>query len=126
MPRFHFHLATPAGLERDEIGSDCASAEVAYLDARQAAMEISHDSVRQGGDPAGYRFEICDAKGRLIQVLPFAEILAPPARPTPHGQDVLRSRVLASLSRSRQLQAELTAGFEEARTSLARTFALLR
>jgi hypothetical protein len=126
MPRFYFHLATPEGCERDEIGSELTGAEAAYLEARKAALEICGDIISQGGSPAGYRFEIRDSAGRLVQDLSFREVLTAPLMTPVQDTDVARTRLAASLARSRELQAELAAGFAEAYATLATTRALLK
>jgi len=126
MPRFYFHLVTPAGCEWDEIGSDCASAEAAYLEARQSAMEICADAVRRGPAPTGYRYEVCDEAHRQVLELAFSDLLATPVRPRSIARDALQTRLTETMRRSHTLQAELAATVAEAHATLTQTRALLK
>jgi hypothetical protein len=126
MPRFYFHLSTPKGRERDDIGSDCLSAEAAYLEARRAAMEISADLLRRAETPDPYRFEVCDPQGQAVFDLPFREVLLAPPQGRPTAQDALISRTRERLQRARELRADVNAGLAEARTLLATTVDVLR
>lgn len=75
MARFYFHLLGGDAPERDEIGSEHADANQAYLEAFEAAQQLTVDLIREHRSPAGYGFEICDAQGRTVFQLPFAEII---------------------------------------------------
>src|SRR5215469_3686204 len=71
MPRFFFHIRSPAGLERDDLGVDLRDIEVAHLEARRAMAGISADLVQEGRDPAEHYFEITDGRGRTVMEVPF-------------------------------------------------------
>ena len=125
MSRFYFDLHTPSGPELDDIGSPFETLEAAYLDACQAALEISIELLRKREDPSRYRFEIRADDKRLILDLPFSEVLQPRPRPVlaPLG---FSQTVQGSLRRARELQAEVNAGLIEARQSLEAVRATLR
>lgn len=81
MPWFHFHLRTPTGLERDDIGLEFAGVEAAYLEVWHTIPEISADLARTKADLGQYAFEITDANGRLLMEVPFAGRLRSGRRP---------------------------------------------
>jgi len=125
MNRYFFHLSTPEGYSKDEEGCLFPSLELAFLDASQAALELSVDVIRRRQKPTGYRFDITDDRGGLLLELPFSEILSarpsPSARPDPH----VCEQISGEVARSRRLQADLAEGFAEARRQLAATRELL-
>jgi hypothetical protein len=73
--RYFFHLQTDSAYERDEEGSELEDLNAAYLEAFEAAQQLSIDLIRQNLRPARYRFEICDAKDNVLMNLPFGEVL---------------------------------------------------
>lgn len=75
MPLYFFHLRTPAGLEPDEVGLECPSVEVAYLEACRTMPGMAAELVHQGWNPMHRAFEIADARGALLLEVPFGEIL---------------------------------------------------
>ena len=123
MPQYYFHLASPDGFSRDELGSDFPDVETAYLGACEAALEISVEMLRERHDPSRHRFEISNDEGTLLFDLPFAEVLRPVARPEPPD------RLIASLQhhheRVRQTRSELRSQFEQTQSLLRSTLALL-
>jgi hypothetical protein len=122
---FHFHLSTPHGFERDEFGCPFETLEQAYLDAWQAALEISIEMLERREDPSRYRFEISDDNGGLLLDLPFMEVLRP--RPvTRLPGPAHRPQVADRLKRTRELQSEVDAGLRQARESLEVARALLK
>ena len=125
MSQFYFDLHTPTGPEPDETGSPFESLEAAYLDACQAALEISVELLRKREDPSRYRFEIRAADKRLLLDLPFKEVLNPRPRPLLAPVDCSKT-VKGRLRRARELQAEVHAGLAEARLSLEAVRATLR
>ena len=86
MPQYYFHLTSPDGFSRDEIGSEFADVESAYLGACQAALEMSVEMLRERRDPSRHRFEISNQDGALLFDLPFSEVLRPAARPESTGR----------------------------------------
>lgn len=75
MPWFYFHLRSPKGLERDDLGLEFASVEAAYLEACHTVPGMSAELACQKVDPSRYAFEISDLDGRLLMEVPFTEIL---------------------------------------------------
>ncbi|WP_123834105.1 DUF6894 family protein [Methylobacterium currus] len=130
MPRFYFHLWTPIGVNKDHVGCEFASMEVAYLDAFDAIGTMTVDLMRQKANPRQYGFEITDITGKTLFDLPFAEYLDQGRRsvvpPTSVGMqrtaDELRRRQEAAahaLLRYRTLQIAL----EEQRAALQENLA---
>ncbi|WP_114946761.1 DUF6894 family protein [Microvirga calopogonii] len=76
MPRFFFHLRGGLeGLSRHEIGVTVPDVEAAYLEAFQAATDMSQEWLKKGRNPRCYAFEIMNTAGELVLVLPFSEVL---------------------------------------------------
>lgn len=127
MPNFFFHLASPAGLERDDLGLAFEGVEAAYLDGCRAALEISMDMLRRRQDPSLYSFEIHDDLGRLVIEIPFHEVLQP-RRPAVSltKTNPVHERLQATLLRSRALKADIAAELIRARQSLENARATLK
>ncbi|CAA2138458.1 hypothetical protein OICFNHDK_0038 [Methylobacterium bullatum] len=51
------------------------SVEAAYLEAFKAVPGMSSDLASNAENPIRYGFEITDARGTILMVLPFAEVL---------------------------------------------------
>lgn len=75
MPQFFFHLRGPGGLDYDEEGLELASVEAAYLEAFEAVPGMGSDLASNAKNPIRYSFEITDAHGTVLMVVPFAEVL---------------------------------------------------
>ena len=116
MSRYFFHLMSPDGPHKDDIGTDLPNAEAAYLEACEAALEMSYEMLRQRRDPSNYAFDITDAEGHVIFELPFAEVTRPADRRPPIGN------LHASIQRNHQRAAQAAA---ELRTNVTRTQSLL-
>jgi hypothetical protein len=124
MPRFFFHMIAPGAYFPDEIGSEFPDAETAYLEARQAALEIAFEILREGGDPNRHQFEITDDRGRFLLELPFSEAIRPSPKPV-HNREV-RAKLRHNIRRSRHLQDQVRTQCVQSRLVLKRTRALLR
>jgi len=124
IPRFYFHLISPGSYSTDDIGGEFADVETAYLDARLAALEIAFEILREHRDPAGMQFEIVDAQGRFLIEVPFSEVLRPAGRPKANA-GVLDS-IRRSVSRNRELQAEINAEFVRTRRELENARAMIK
>lgn len=124
MTRFYFHLSTPNGFERDEFGCEFESLEHAYMDTWQAALEISMEMLGRREDPSRFRFEITDADNAPLLDLPFVEVLKPRAAPRFAGS-FANPPVAERLRRTRELQAEVSAGLKQARVALETARSLL-
>ncbi|GJE09481.1 DUF6894 family protein [Methylobacterium longum] len=75
MPLFFFDLRSRCGLEPDDIGLEFASAEIAYMEACSAILDLTAELLRAGGTSHGYAFEVSDEAGRMLWRIPFSEIL---------------------------------------------------
>ena len=125
MPNFYFHIVTPGGREADDIGTPCANAEIAYLEAIRAALEMGADAARSGEALFDHRFEIHDERRRLILEVPFSEAFAQRVRRPPSPADELHARLAQAFERNRAAQAAFAAALSETRATLETTRALL-
>ena len=127
MPRFFFDLASPGGVERDDLGVIFTGVEAAYVDACRAALEISVDMLRDRQDPGAHRFEVRDEAASLVMEIPFTEVLQPggPAA-APRRPHRLHRQIQATLGRSRRLRAEVSEELARARSALETAQATLR
>lgn len=73
--KFYFHLATPAGIERDDIGLDLAGIEDAQHEARKAIPEIAASLLREGINPMQCSFIVEGEAGRVSTALPFQALV---------------------------------------------------
>ncbi|MDR7039847.1 hypothetical protein J2X36_004625 [Methylobacterium sp. BE186] len=103
MPWFYFHLRTPAGLERDDIGLELIGIEAAYLDACQAIPTMAADLSGKKVDPRRCRFEIADSAGRALLEVPFTEILDKGRRPSHPALLAQRRKATAEMERAARL-----------------------
>jgi hypothetical protein len=72
MPRYYFHVRSPAGVELDPQGVDFDTVEEAIADARKAGAEILLDrAVEEKPSRAHSEFEIVDDAGTVIARVPF-------------------------------------------------------
>lgn len=118
MSRFYFHLCTPKGLERDPVGLDWPSLEVAYLEACRAIPGLCADLLHEGIAPLTCAFVICDAAGSELMEVPFGERLhdgRTPKRP----REISEPACLAEVRKGRALIAAMRAEIGEMRASAA-------
>jgi len=118
MPHFYFHLRTPAGWERDDIGLDFIGLEAAYLDACRAIPAMAAELAKSKHDPLRYVFEIADKAGQLLMEVPFSEMLDKGHKPRRPGMPALTQKAQAEMERTVRLIAALTEEREALRTSL--------
>ncbi len=125
IPRFFFDHQGEHGLEPDEVGLELPDLDTAYLEAFRAATEVWIEALREVRNPGRERFEIRDAGGQLLLVLPFSEIIerGKGARRPPSSFGAL----MEAMERTRNLQAEVGAQIDiawsyirEARQALGR------
>ncbi|MCJ2021769.1 hypothetical protein MKK84_30895 [Methylobacterium sp. E-065] len=126
MPWFYFHLRSPEGLNRDDIGLEFPSMEAAYLEACHTVPEMSADIVRKKANPARHAFEITDDSGALLIEVPFTEVLDGRYRPVPPKETAQRQVAAATIARSTDLVSEIHAEWAVTRDKLAETRRLLR
>jgi len=124
MPRFFFHLVSPGSYDVDEEGSEFSSVESAFLDAREAAIDMSAEMLKSRTDPSRHQFEIVDAEGRFLIELPFSEVVWP--RAILASQQVVRRAVDAQIQRGKRLNAELQDEIVKSRRMLNQSRDLLR
>ncbi|MHC2103621.1 DUF6894 family protein [Methylobacterium sp. CM6246] len=71
MPRYHFNIRDGDVLTRDRDGSDLPSMEAARADAIASARYLHTEKIKAGDVIDDRCFEIADAVGRVLAVLPF-------------------------------------------------------
>lgn len=62
-------------MDLDHEGLELAGVEEAYLEAFKAVPGMSSDLAFDAKNPIRYGFEITDALGKILMVMPFAEVL---------------------------------------------------
>src|SRR5438067_7763683 len=107
MSRFFFHVVRPDAYEHDPEGSEFETSEAAYLAACQGVLEIGLEALRTGRDARGWRYEVCDARGRLVFDLPFEDVLRARKALAPASAEPIRESLHEELRRSRRLGADL-------------------
>ncbi len=76
MAQYFFHLRNGNVLEPDEDGLELPDVDAAYLEAFRAAKDMWIEAIQTMDDnPRDQQFEISDAGGRTLLVLPLREIL---------------------------------------------------
>jgi hypothetical protein len=75
MPRFYFYLKESGRMVSDEEGLELASAEVARVEAMDAAREILAQSVRSGEDPDVESLIVTDEDGHPIMSVSLKDVL---------------------------------------------------
>jgi hypothetical protein len=123
MSHFYFDLVSPSDLSRDEIGTDFPDSEAAYLNAFEAALDISVEMLRARDDPSQHRFVIRNDKDELLFDLPFAEVLRPAERVRPATE--VYASLLRHHDRTQKVRSELRAQLTQACSLLQSTRALL-
>lgn len=108
MPLFYFNFRDENELLPDANGIVFDSIEEAYLEAFQGAQQIWAEMLQKRKDPMRCAFEIADAAGRVLMVLPFSEVLETctgngPAKPKRH-----RKTARANVDRSKQLRIDVS------------------
>ncbi|MDP4026756.1 hypothetical protein Q8W71_29555 [Methylobacterium sp. NEAU 140] len=111
MPRFHFHLLTPDGLERDEDGLAFADLDAAYLQAYATIPALARELLKVGRDPLGCAFVIVDEAERRLLEVPFRERIrggsgAGRGRPVASCHSERAQDLVESLRRERALLRE--------------------
>ena len=123
MPRFYFHLRRSRELIRDHEGTELAHVEAAYLEAFKSAQELWTILLEERQDPMTHTLEVLDEGGRLMFVLPLAEVLEnTQKRFRPHGPVAMTSSLL---SRTQALREALAGQIETTRQTVDRTRELL-
>ncbi|MDH4442691.1 MAG: hypothetical protein QE284_20185 [Rhizobium sp.] len=76
MPRYFFHVREHGVLSHDPNGMDMDTDNMAYEEAVKAAREMLSEKVRKGIPIDGQVFEITNASGEVIHILPFKSVLS--------------------------------------------------
>ncbi|MDB5609595.1 MAG: hypothetical protein JWP25_6495 [Bradyrhizobium sp.] len=110
MPIFFFDLTSAGTLTVDEVGTEFASLEDAYLDTCRAALDMSFEKLGTRDDPYRDSFDILDASRRPLMHVPFSDVL----QPKPSARQTVERRwneTFAScrreMARGRLLRAEV-------------------
>ena len=107
MPLFYFHLRSSIGLERDEIGFECADLDAAYLEACRTIPGLAAELIQGRHNPMEYIFEIADIDGMMLLEVPFTETVRgarKPPLPPSHGL-----RLINEVERAHELVASVCA-----------------
>lgn len=125
MPRYHFNFIDDTAYMADEIGVELDSAETAFLEAFRGAQDIWHERLRQRRDPRACSFQVTDAKGAMLFVLPFAEVLESCRSRTvpPRASSVVDAR--ATAGRMKRLTGELSEVMKATEHQILRARAIL-
>ena len=75
MPSFYFHIRVGGHLFEDPDGSYLPDFEAARAEALAAARQGIAERIRAGEVVDGQPFEIWDAYGRLLAIVPFRDAL---------------------------------------------------
>jgi len=123
MARYFFHLLSSDGSSKDDIGTELASAEAAYLAACDAALDMSYEMLRERRDPAGHTFEVADEQGHVVFEIPFAEVTRPAERRHPYAE--VHASIQRHQERASKSLSELKTNFHRAKSLLTSTKELL-
>ena len=75
MPQYFFNFRDQSEFDPDGEGLELPDLDAAYLQAFEAAKEMWGEAIREMRDPRQQQFEISDAEGNTLLVLPFMEVL---------------------------------------------------
>jgi hypothetical protein len=123
MARFFFHLVAQGETSKDDIGTEFPSAEAAYLQACETALELSYEMLRERRDPSRHTFEVTDGEGRVVFDIPFSEVTRPAQRMPPF-RDVHAS-IQRHQQRATKTVTDLKTNFRRTQSLLDSTKALL-
>lgn len=75
--RLHFHLRNLEELILDEEGSEYSDMEAAREEARASIRELAIEDIRNGKSPRGWRVQISDPEGALLETVKLEVAMAP-------------------------------------------------
>jgi len=75
--RYHFHLRNLEELILDEEGSEYSDMESAREEARASVRELAIEDIRNGKSPRGWRVQISDPDGALLETVKLEGVMAP-------------------------------------------------
>ena len=76
MPLFFFNFRDEDGLDLDHEGLDLPDVDAAYIEAFETAKEMWIEAIRDMRNPMRESFEVADADGNIVIVVPFGEVIA--------------------------------------------------
>jgi len=123
MARYHFNFRDGRHVVNDLEGAEFDTFELAYEEAFNAAREMWNDWLFRHEDPRKCAFDITDAAGTLLTVVPFAEVLEV-CRRRPRPPMVI-AEAEAHIDRARQLSRELGEVLTATRQAITRSRTLL-
>lgn len=124
MSRYHFNFRDGRHIINDVDGANFDSFELAFEEAFNAAREMWQDRLMRQEDPRQCAFEITDAAGTMLTVVPFDEVLEScRARPRPPMQMI---EAASHVERARRLSRELGELLTRTRQTVTRSRALLK
>lgn len=108
MPLFYFNFRDENELLPDANGIEFASIEEAYLEAFQGAQQMWAEMLQKRKDPMRCAFEIADAGGSVLMVLPFSEVLETCTGNGPSKPKRRHKSVRTNVDRSKQLRIDVS------------------
>ena len=89
MPRFFFNFREAMRFEPDEEGLELPDLDAAYLEAFETAKEMWGEAIRGMRNPSRQQFEIGDADGNTLLIVPFREVMESlKGVPKPHPMEM--------------------------------------
>lgn len=73
--KYFFNLRSHDGIEADDVGVELGSLAAAEAEATRAAREMISELVLQDDEIDGKTFEIADAQGTVLFIVPFRNLL---------------------------------------------------
>jgi len=122
--RYHFNFRDGRNIITDVDGADFDTFELAYEEAFNAAREMWNDRLARQEDPRKCAFEVTDAAGTVLTVVPFDEVLETcraHSRPP-----LVMAEVATHVERARRLSQEIGEVLMRTRETLTRSRALLK
>jgi|SRR5215469_3196371 len=123
MARYHFNFRDGRHVVNDLEGAEFDTFELAYEEAFNAAREMWNDWLFRHEDPRKCAFDITDAAGTLVTVVPFSEVLE--SCRTRSRRSVPIAEAEGHIERARQLSRELGEVLTATRQAVTRSRALL-
>ena len=120
MPQFFFNFRDEDGLNRDREGLELPDLDAAYMEAFEAAKEMWIEAIRDMRNPMRQSFEVVDADGNILIIVPFGEVIAS-LKGAPNKHPVETAHRAAKLtSEVRQAVATAYQRLSEAQSLLAK------
>ena len=118
MAQFFFNFRDGKHFEPDDVGLELPDLNAAYLEAFETAKEMWIEAIRSMRDPRRQQFEISDAQGNTLLIVPFKEVMD-------SLKGVPKAAPMTEAERAARLSSELAESIVIARTRLDESRALL-